>query len=169
MVNGTLRFPFAERDRLEATIACVAPYLRRNETLRLEVEVGQQLLSDARDGGSPDAATEQTERIRRAYAVDPAVDAAVVAQRIERMLLDRHAFQRRELLGSTWTRAQLVTGATTLPCYLPEALTEALPRYSAFPARLVCEIYPRQDQYEDNPKALKALALGRIITHEEAG
>ena len=70
---------------------------------------------------------------------------------------------------ATWTRALIITGETTLPCSLPEALTEALPLYSTFPARLVCELYPRQDQYEDNPKALKALSLGRIITHEEAG
>ncbi|MBW2456434.1 MAG: DUF2169 domain-containing protein [Deltaproteobacteria bacterium] len=169
MVNGTLRFPFAERDRLEATIACVAPYLRRNETLGIEVEAAKPLLADSLAGGSPDAAAEQTSRIRRATSLDPTVDAALVATRVERMLLDRRAYQRRELLGGTWTRALLVTGETTLPCYLPECLTQALPLYSTFPARLVCELYPRQDQHEDNPQALKALALGRVITHEEAG
>ncbi len=169
MVNGMLRFPFAEAHRLEATIACLAPYLRRNETLRIEVEAARQLLDDSRSGGSPDAAADQTHRLRRTYGLDPAVDAALLAGRVEGMLLDRRAYQRHELLGQSWTRSLLRTGDTTLPCYLPESLTLALPLYARFPARLVCELYPRQDQQEDNPRALKALALGRIITHQEAG
>jgi hypothetical protein len=169
LVHGALRFPFEERATLEATNACVAPYLKGNDSLRETVDEAPELLAEPALRTSPDAAGEMTQRIRGACADDEAVNGPVVAARVERMLLDRRSYQQRSLLGGTWIRALVTTSDTTLPCYLPEVLALATPLFSTFPARIIAELHPRQDQFEDHPKALRAMALGRIITLEEAG
>jgi hypothetical protein len=169
LAHGTLSFPFDELETLKATIASVSPYLRKNEALKEEVEAAREVMRDPTLSGSPEVSEELLERIRRAYADDPEVDAGAVEARTERLLLGRRAYQRRTLLGASWVRALLSIDGTSLPCYLPESLAAATPLFSRLVVRIIGELYPRQDQYETATMAIRAVALGRIVSPEEAG
>jgi hypothetical protein len=50
-----------------------------------------------------------------------------------------------------------------VPAYLPEAAAARLPLFHHFPARLVAEVLPAQDQSEPRPVALRIGALAREI------
>ena len=50
-----------------------------------------------------------------------------------------------------------------MPAYLPEAAAKALPLFLRFPARVIAEVHPREDEVEEHPAALRVLALARRI------
>ncbi|HSN98922.1 MAG TPA: hypothetical protein VLS89_11575, partial [Candidatus Nanopelagicales bacterium] len=84
---------------------------------------------------------------------------------MERALLEGRHYQRRQVLGMVALRALLhpASGsARQAPVYLPEDIAKKLPLYTRFRARLVAGLYLQEDQYEQHPAALKALALGRL-------
>jgi hypothetical protein len=165
---GTLSFPFDEVETLKATIASVSPYLRKNDALREEVEAARELLKDSALSGSPEVAEELLGRIRATYQEgDEAVDAAAVEARSERLLLGKRAYQRRALLGGRFVRALLSVDGIEVPCYLPEALAAATPLFSRLAVRVIGELHARQDQYETSTIAIRAVALGRIVSPNE--
>ena len=85
---------------------------------------------------------------------------------MERLLLERRAYQRRALLGGKHIRALvMLPGAdAACPVYLPDALADVVPMFPAFEARLLAEAHPAQDRAEAHPVALRALALARMVT-----
>jgi hypothetical protein len=84
---------------------------------------------------------------------------------VQRLLLERRAYQRRALLGGNQIRALLtLPGAEdACPVYLAEALSQVLPMYAAFDARIAAEAHVAQDQAEVCPVALRVVALGRAV------
>lgn len=46
---------------------------------------------------------------------------------------------------------------------LPAALAKQLPLFHRFPARLLAEAFPQQDQLDPGPVALRVVALGRVV------
>ena len=168
IVHGTLCLSFDEVATLEAIVSSVAPYLEDNELLRERVEHARELLSQKLLVDSPEVAEELSGRIRQVYAEDGTIDDGKVERRVERMLLQRRAFAKRIVLGTTRVRAFLSSDGARLPCYLPESAAKAAPLFSKFTARLIVEVHPRQDQYETNNLALRSIALGRITQQQDA-
>ena len=82
-----------------------------------------------------------------------------------RALLEQRKYQIRELAGAPWIRALLhgLAGDRPVPTYLPAELAKKLPLFMRFPARLIVEVLPQQDQTESHPAALRALALARTV------
>ncbi len=164
LAHGTLRPTFDPIEVLRATIGSVATYLHDHEPLRREVESARDIL--ATQPIAPDAAEELTERIRRTF--DDAVDVAKVDQRVERMLLEGRSFLRKHVLKGRFVRAELTVGGETMPCYLSERVARALPLFDELPVRAIAELQPRQDQLEPSPRALRVIALGRVVArHKE--
>jgi hypothetical protein len=85
---------------------------------------------------------------------------------IERHLLRRRCYQRRTVLGEEQIRTLLaLTGAeAAVPAYLPVAAAKVLPMLAAMKARVIAEVRPQQDRYEDHPVALRVVALGWEIS-----
>lgn len=163
LTHGVLRPSFDAVEVLRATIASVASYLKDNAALREEVEaargiLGQQLVA-------PDVAVELTERVRATF--DDTVDADKVDTRIERMLLDARAYQKKQLLQGSWIHATLTIDDESMPCYLADSVAKAIPLYSELTVRLIAELHPRQDQHETSTRALRVIALGRVVSRQE--
>jgi hypothetical protein len=104
-------------------------------------------------------------RVREALSERGRVSPGLLDAEVERLLLERRAYQRRAILGGKRIRA-LVTlpGAeTACPVYLPDALADVVPMFPAFEARLLAEAHAAQDRAETHPVALRAVALGRMV------
>lgn len=56
-----------------------------------------------------------------------------------------------------------------MPIYLSDAIARELPIMKRFQARLLVEVRPQQDASEAHPVALRALALGRVVTASRSG
>jgi hypothetical protein len=118
-------------------------------------------------GASPEVAAGFVLRLRDAWVKSnrmlPADYLDVHARRI---LLDQRAYQKRVFADEEWIRGLLHTGASegsAVPAYLPAALARKLPLLSRFPARILAEAVPQQDQYESHPAALEVIALARVL------
>jgi hypothetical protein len=88
----------------------------------------------------------------------------------QRLLLEQRSYQARGLWNDTYVRAILVPGEhdggrlrSGIPTYLPASIAKQLPLFARFPARVLAEAFPQQDQLETCPVALRAIALGRVV------
>lgn len=108
-----------------------------------------------------------TTRIQEAYRKMRRATAAAgyLEDAVERALLERRSYQRRQILGGQHLRALLTIGTTPRPwpVYLPEVVASRLPMFARFQARLLVEAWLQEDQYEQHPAALKAFTLARIV------
>ena len=167
LAAGELELHLDALERLKATVASVASLLPRSEALRAEVVAAQEILAEPGLQGCPEACEELAARVRRVACEDAEADDRILGARVEAMLVAAGRFQTRAVLGVTWVRASLKSGAIRLPCYLPGALLERAPLFTRIPARLIGELHPRQEQTEASPYALVGLCLGRIIRLQE--
>jgi len=104
-----------------------------------------------------------TVRLREAFASGRRpLSSTELDAHIERALITKRHYQKRELFGGQKLRALLtMSGAKRpIPAYLPVAVARELPLSLRFRARLVVEAYFRVDQYEACATALKVFALG---------
>jgi hypothetical protein len=142
--------------------------------LKAAVKDGKDFLS-ASDMISPAQVAEgMTARIRDAFQkARRGVAPDYLEAQTERALLERRAYQRRQVLGMTAIRGLLHSAISSsirpAPVYLPEDIAKKLPLFSRFRARMIAELYLQEDQYEAHPGALKALALGRVAATPERG
>lgn len=165
LTHGTLRFSFDAVQVLRATIASVATYLKDNEALREEVESARDILNN--QDVAPEAAADLTKRIEKELAGIEGLDVATIDARIERMLLEQRAYEKKNVLGKVLVRALISVNGNEMPCYLQRDVADALPLYRELPARMIAELHPRQDQREESPRALAVIALGRVVSREE--
>ncbi|NUP06015.1 MAG: DUF2169 domain-containing protein [Polyangiaceae bacterium] len=86
-----------------------------------------------------------------------------LSSQVDRTLLDARSYKKRTLLGSPRIRADLTLGRHTMPVYLPDAAASQLPLLPVFPLLALVEFRPREDASEQNPAALVAFALGRVL------
>ena len=106
-LSGELGLVFDEIEALRATITAARPSARADARLAGQIDLAEEMLR-ADLGGSPDVAAELTAQVRDAWAqANPILPAAHLAQQVERALLGRRAYQRRDLLGKRWIRALL--------------------------------------------------------------
>jgi hypothetical protein len=167
LVAGELSFSFDEVDELRTLIASASPTSRGDVGLAGLLEFAQEMAKTELQA-SPEVAEGLCSSVRDAWAqANQVLPATHLGQQVERALLFRRAYQRRELLGKKWIRALFLlasaTGATPVPAYLPAVAAARLPLFRRFPARLLAEILPPQDQSEASPVALRIAALAREI------
>jgi hypothetical protein len=83
-----------------------------------------------------------------------------------RLLLEQRSYQKRDLWSDSFLRAVIAPAGegSAIPAYLPASLAKQLPLFARFPARLLAEAFPQQDQAESCPVALRVVALGRVVT-----
>jgi hypothetical protein len=174
VLMGTLRFPFDETEILRAMVATVAPLAPSGSEVHAAAEAARAVIADPLLQGCSFVAGTLAEALRRAASrpLDartpplPALD-----ERLERMLLERRAYQTRTVLGAPRIRALLADaeGAVALPCYLPRAVATALPLAASLVVRVLGELYARQDASEACTVAVKVTALERIVRIHTGG
>jgi hypothetical protein len=60
-----------------------------------------------------------------------------------------------------------VWGDKGIPTYLPADLAKKMPLFTKFPVRLIVEVMPQQDQYEQQAISLRVHALARLISNRQ--
>lgn len=163
LTHGVLRPSFDAVEVLRATIASVAAHQKDNAALREEIGAAREILEQRLI--APDVAEELTERIRLTF--DDGIDADKIDTRIERMLLEGRAYQHKQLFEGSYVHATLAVDGELIPCYLTESLAKAIPLYAELTVRLIAELHPRQDQHETSTRALRVIALGRVVARQE--
>jgi hypothetical protein len=182
-IRGVLAASLDDLTDLEPPIVLVAgelvPTLDELETLRASAAVAQSVAgTDKRVLGAiavaqealaaplpPSAETvrslaKQIEQASASLSLPP----RFVASQVERILLEGRKYKRRQLLGATRVRADLVLpGGETFPLYVPDAASASLPLLPSFPVVAVCEVRPREDLAETQAEALLSMALGRVL------
>ncbi len=156
---GQLTFPWSDAERLVVLHAFAqgsAPSPRDEPSLAaLLARTAKTLSADWVPGH---VARELADAIERLIA-----PAGVERTAIERALVERRAYQRRNLLGGDHVRGLLaITGLTApLPCYVPIEAAASMPLSPSFAARVFGELRRQQDDLEAHPLCLRALAVGR--------
>jgi hypothetical protein len=165
---GDLAFPFDEVDALGVLLVAARPAARAAPKLA-------ELLDLAREAAKldlpmpPEVAADLASSICEAWAqANRALPADHLARQVERSLLLRRCYQRRELLGGRWLRALFTPAGASkpVPAYLPASLASRLPLFTSFGARVIADVVPRQDHLEASPVALRVSALAREIVRE---
>ncbi|XXT18667.1 DUF2169 domain-containing protein [Sorangium sp. So ce429] len=167
LVEGELFLPFDELETLKATVAATTAFASNDERLKGALADAEAVLQKADMPISLAVLAVLMGRIRDAFAsVKRPISSADLDAQTERALLSKRRYQRREVLGGVYLRALLSTSGAkdALPTYLPEGLAKQLPMAVRFRARLVAEAYFAVDQYETSPAALRALALGWLMS-----
>ena len=166
VVAGEMRLPFDELLTLKATISVASPFAPGDEALRASISDARDLL-DVRDLSCPPGVYEGfTTRIQDAFrkmrrAVAPA---GYLEEAAERTLLERRAYQRRDVFGGMYLRTLLTVtnGQRPWPLYLPDTSARKLPMFVRFSVRAIVEGWLQEDQFEQHPAALKAFALAKV-------
>lgn len=173
LLAGELVFPFEERETLKATVAATAPMVGNDEPLKVAIKDARDFLNSP-DQLCPGSVIDgYITRIRDAYSRGRrSVSFDQLEAQIERVLLEGRCYQKRQVLGMDAIRALLCTGTGSssvrpAPLYIPEDVAKKLPLFQRFRARVIVELYMQEDQYEQHPAALKALALGRISVAQD--
>ncbi|NUP06020.1 MAG: DUF2169 domain-containing protein [Polyangiaceae bacterium] len=156
----------------------VRPTMDEVETLRVAAELAKPLAGNSnRVHAAIAAANEALGRSARpvsaaALALYKQLEASTnelslpsrhLADLVDRTLLETRSFKKRMLLGAPRIRADVTLGAVTLPIYLPDDATTQLPLLPVFSLTALVEVRPREDASEENPSALVAYALGRVL------
>ncbi len=165
VLRGELAFAFDEVEEIRALIAAALPIARTDQQLAGLLDFATEMAKTELQG-SPDVAARLGGSIRDLWAIaNQMLPAAHLAEQVERGLLARRCYQRRELLGARWIRAIFTAGgeAPSVPAYLPIAAAGRLPIFRRFPARLLAEVVPQQDQQEQSAVALRVSAVAREI------
>ena len=163
-VAGELELPFDDGKMLEVLLGAAGSLAAGDKKLKEVVDLAAEVTKTPL-GASPEVAAGFVERVRDAWTkANRLLPADYLDVHARRILLDQRAYQRRVLADAEWIRALLSPPGdrSAIPAYLPASLARRLPLFSRFPARLVAEVVPQQDQYETHPLALRVLALARV-------
>ncbi|MFO0586244.1 MAG: DUF2169 domain-containing protein [Polyangiaceae bacterium] len=174
VVAGEIELPFDETETLRTLVGAAGPLAAMDKKLKETIDLASDALGTPL-GSSPDVAASFSARIREAWQrANRALSTDYLDVHTRRVLLEQRRYQTREILGAQWIRALLhasgpapasgPSASTNVPVYLPAELTRRLPLFVKFPARLLVEVLPAQDQSETHPVALRALALARVIS-----
>ncbi|MRG92983.1 DUF2169 family type VI secretion system accessory protein [Polyangium spumosum] len=166
VVSGEVQLFFHEVQTLKATIAVTSPLAGADKRLRETLDAANELVgSDWKCTAL--AAEGMTIRLREAFVqANRTLPTNYLDQNVERVLLEQRSYQKRVILGEKRIRSAMVPegASAAIPCYLSEELEAKLPLFSRFRAVVIAEARGQQDQYETNPLALVALALGRVLS-----
>jgi hypothetical protein len=166
LLVGEVRFDFDEIEQLKATIATALPFAVGEDPLKKHTEGATAFLAAPGLVASPEVASAMSHRIREAFLEsDRTVGPTFLDDQVERALLDRRSFQKRNVFGEPHIRGQFFfSGSSTgIPLYLPEPVGKQLPLFRRLRIRTLAEAHFQADQYESHAAALKAVAVARIV------
>jgi hypothetical protein len=166
LIAGELALDFDELETLRAVVSIATPFANGDEDLKTAIEQATSYLSVPGLVSSAEAARSLTTRVREAFAKGKRpVPGTYLDGESERALLEKRAYQRREVLGGKHLRGLFFfPGSTTgVPTYLPEALAKKLPLFRRIAVRLLADVVFQADQFESHPTALLSGALARVV------
>jgi hypothetical protein len=170
LTTGEVTLAFDEREVLKATLGLVAPFAASDKKLKEQCDTTRDLLESpwVATGSAGMAAIAAS--LRDTFAKAPrGISPASIEAQCERLLLEQRRLQKRTLLGEEWVRAPFVPDGSehAIPLYLPEAAAKQLPMFARFRARLLAELRLQLDQDETSDSALRAVAIGRLVTRPQ--
>ena len=171
VVAGELELPFDEIAMLDALLGAAASLAAGDKKLKEVIDLATEVMKTPL-GGSPGVAAGFVARVREAWSrANRLLPGDYLDLHTRRLLLEKRAYQKRQLNNEVWIRALLTQPGESapIPAYLPEALGRWLPLFARFPARLLAEAVPQQDQSETHPVALRVAALARVVTGRARG
>ena len=172
MVAGDLEISFDEVETLKLHLAGATPLAGADKKLKETVDLAAEVQKTP-FGALPEVAAGWSARIREAWVKAPnrTLPADYLETHCRRLLLEQRAYQRRDLCNETWIRAAITPAGTStaVPTYLPDAVARWLPLFSRFPARILAEAVPQQDEAEAAPCALRAVAVARVLSGRSRG
>ncbi len=171
LLGGELEFPFDELETLRAIIGAATPLASGDKKLKATIDLVTEMMQTPLQG-SPEIVEGFIERMREAWSkANRLLPATYLDTHTERILLEQRHYQRRDLLDGSWVRALLKVQDEDgkMPVYLPMHMQRRLPLFKRFPARIIVEALPQQDQYESHPVAHRALALARLLPALQRG
>jgi hypothetical protein len=167
VVVGDLSLSFDEVETLKLHVTAATPLAGADKKLKEVVDLASEVQKTP-FVALPEVAAGWTARVREAWVKAPnrTLPADYLETHTRHLLLEQRKYMRRDLSNETWIRAELTpSGASTaVPTYLPDAMARWLPLFARFPARILAEAVPQQDQFEAAPVALRAVALARVLT-----
>lgn len=164
LVAGEISFPFDEVEALRALAAAAAPFASGDPALQGAIEGAREVASTPDLALIADIVEGAAARLRETYGKGKrALPLAEIEAQADRALLKQRRYQRRDLFGGPQIRAlfRLPEASDAIPTYLPAALTDVLPMYQRFEARLIAEAHLAADQHEAHRVALRAAAIAR--------
>jgi hypothetical protein len=165
LIGGEVRFTFDELTTLRIALSIASPFASGDEGLKSASADAREFLRLS-DAHTPAGMAEGfTTRIQEAFRkARRSVAASYLDEQLERALLERRSYHRREVFGAPHLRALLTVGGGTRPwpVYLPEGAARRLPMFTRFAVRLLGEACLQEDQFEPHPTAIRVAALGRI-------
>lgn len=168
LVSGELQFDFDELESLKASVSTVTPLAGKSDDLKASVDIASQFLATPGLLSPPQVASGLADKIREAFAKwsDRPVPANYLDEMTSRVLLEKKAYQKREVFGAPHLRALLFAPSSTtgIPTYLPEVLAKKLPLYRRMRARSIVEVHHQADQYEEHATALRGCAVARLLS-----
>jgi hypothetical protein len=166
LLTGELRFDFDEVETLKANAGAAMPLAGADEDLKTAIEQANKLLASPDLVVSAEIVEGMTKRIRDAFIKAPrVVGPTYLEDQTERVLIERRAYQRRDVFGAKHLRALFFhDGSTTgVPTYLAEGLAKKLPLFRRLRVKMLVETHFQADQYESHAAALKAAAVARLV------
>jgi len=165
LFEGEIELRFDEDQELRMVIEVASPLAANDKKLKELLDAAHDALR-TRAFSSPDILEGFIGRIRDAWGrANKHLLPGYLAAQTERVLLSKRSYQVRNVLDAHWIRALFASAEMggKIPFYLPQSAAGRLPLFSRFPARVLAEGHPRQDQYEEHPVALRAVALARVL------
>ncbi|HRI65801.1 MAG TPA: hypothetical protein PK156_16255, partial [Polyangium sp.] len=166
LVAGEFELPFDEVETLKVLTSAATPLATADKKLKETIDLANEAMGTPL-GQSPEVAANFSLRIREAWTkANRFLPPDYLDVHSRRVLLEQRKYQKRELTGEQWIRGVVfgVSGDKPIPAYLPADAGKSLPLFQKFPARLIVEVLPPQDQYEVHPIALRVHVLARTIT-----
>jgi hypothetical protein len=166
LVAGELELGLDEVKMLEAMLGAAAPLSAGDKKVKEVIDLASEVMRTPL-GASPGVAAGFITRLREAWnKAHRILPADYLEVHTRRLLLEQRSYQKRDLWSDSFLRAVIAPAGegSGIPAYLPASLAKQLPLFARFPARLVAEAFPQQDQAESCPVALRVVALGRVVT-----
>ena len=166
LLAGDLVFPFDEFETLKATLAAVLPFMKTDKKLEDLVNSISELLRTPWLTGAGGASEGLTAQIRSTFAEkNRGLPTGYLEAQTERVLLEKRHHQKRIVFKQPHLRSLLnVPGSSEpIPTYLPAQLSQELPAFQRFRARIIAESHVQVDQHETSSVALRAVALSREL------
>lgn len=166
LVSGELALDFDELETLRAVVSVATPLAAGDEELKTSIDQANAYLGVPNLVPSPETVKGFTTRIREAFAKGKrAVPGTYLDSESERALLEKRAFQSRDVFGAKHLRGLFFfSGSTTgVPTYLPELLAKKLPLFRRIPMRIIADVVFQADQFESHPTALLSGAVARVV------
>ncbi|MFO0553382.1 MAG: DUF2169 domain-containing protein [Polyangiaceae bacterium] len=161
--EATLQFVYPDVARLRVMVEVLEPLLAQDKRLKELCEAGQQVLGRARPNAGG-AATRAIDSIREHVTQNAKL---IRRESLESMvadqLLEDRAWDSRPVFGEKHLRMALGKEEGRVPAYVVESVSDKLPLFDSFRARVLAEVHARQDRSETCKAALRLVAVARVL------